>query len=162
MERWPQDVATEDAPLAAEWDAYRCGNISALVEAVSKHVRAKWPGVQVSAAIQSYPYCTKGAQEWERWCREKWVDFVCPMDYSASTHILRPKLPRQLEVWRETGTPVYPGMGVMSSRSRCDALECARQMAIMRGMGFPGISFFALSKATFPVMDILAEGPLRK
>lgn len=162
VENWPADCADENGVLAKEWDDFRASQISRLVEAVGNYVHKNYPGVEVSASIQSYPACTLGAQRWEDWCRNKWVDFVCPMDYSQSVREFEAKLPLQKQVCDETGVGVYPGIGVHSSRSLLDALDCARQIEVARKAGFPGYSFFSLKEKTFPVFDVLAKGPMSK
>jgi len=157
---WPDDCYNENGSLAKEWDDFRASQITRLVEAVSKYVHKKYPKVEVSASIQSYPSCTMAAQRWEDWCRNKWLDFVCPMDYSQSVREFEAKFPLQSQVYEETGIGVYPGIGVHSSRSLLDALDCARQIEVARKNGFPGYSFFSLKDKTFPVFDVLVKGPM--
>lgn len=162
VENWPEDCYNENGPLAKEWDDFRASQISRLVEAVSKYVRKHYPKVEVSASIQSYPACTAAAQRWEEWCLNGWVDFVCPMDYSQSVREFEAKLPLQKKICDKSGVGVYPGIGIHSSRSLLDALDCARQIEVVREAGFPGYSFFSIKEKTFPVFDVLAKGPMGK
>ena len=162
VENWPEDVELKTAPLAQEWDAYRKETISALVEDVAKRVRKAYPNIEISAAVQSYnPEDMPNAQDWPRWCRERWLDFVCPMDYTPLSVLLGNKARPQKKVMDATGVPVYPGIGIYSGRSRLDALAAARQIELLRSMGFPGYTFFSFRADTYPEFDVLAEGPLR-
>lgn len=162
VDNWPADVELKDAPLSAEWDAYRRSNLNALVEDVAKRVRSAYPKVEISAAVQSYdPGNTPNAQDWPRWCRERWVDFVCPMDYTNLSVFLGNMARLQKPVMDATGVPVYPGIGIYSGRSRLDAASAARQIALLREMGFTGYTFFSFRADTYPEFDALAQGPMR-
>ena len=59
------------------------------------------------------------------------------------------------------GAPVYPGIGIYSGRSRLDALAAARQIELLRSMGFQGYTFFSFRADTYPEFDVLAQGPMR-
>ena len=160
---WPADVEAADAPLVKEWDAFRCANISALVEDVAKRVRAAYPKIEISAAVQRYdPAVTPpNAQDWPRWCREKWVDFVCPMDYTNLKVFLGNITRAQKPVMDATGVPIYPGIGVYSGRSRLDAFAAAAQITLLRELGFTGYTFFSFRADTYPEFDALVLGPMR-
>ena len=163
VENWPADVEPADAPLVKEWDEFRKDSISALVEDVAKRVRRDFPKVEISAAVQSYdPSVTPpNAQDWPRWCREKWVDFVCPMDYTSIRFCLKNMVLPQKPVMDATGVPIYPGIGVYSGRSRLDALSAANQILLLRELGFAGYTFFSFRADTYPEFDALALGPMR-
>lgn len=157
---WPRDCAESDGPLAAHWDAFRRSTITELVRRVSREVRSRYPQVEISAAVTtSHEDC---AADWPRWCREKWLDFVCPMTYTPSLVQFNRWLDFANKVQSESGTPVYPGVGMFSSCSQLDALACARQLDRLRKRGFGGVSFFKVCGRSFPILDLLGKGPLRQ
>lgn len=155
---WPRDCAEADGPLAAHWDAFRRNTITELVRRVSREARSRYPQVEISAAVTtSHEDC---AADWPRWCREKWLDFACPMTYTPSLKRLDSWIDFANTVRTETGTPVYPGIGVYSSCSQLDAYSCVQQLEHIRSRGFGGVAFFKFCERTFGVMDLLGKGPL--
>ena len=157
---WPKDCAYVDGPFAAQWDAFRRDTISELVKRVSRAVRLKHPEVEISAAVTTFH--EDCASDWPRWCREKWLDFVCPMTYTMSMRQLEGWIGFDAKVQSETGIPVYPGIGVFSSCSQLDAITCAQQLDLIRQRGFRGFAFFKLCSQSFPAIDMLGKGPLAK
>ena len=79
---WPVDVT--EGPLRERYLDFRRGNISRLVEAVSRGARAIRPGVKVSAAVfWNLPTDRdRIGQDWGMWLEKGWLDFVCPMTYT--------------------------------------------------------------------------------
>ena len=95
-----------------KWSAFRAGLISSVVSNVAQYARAN--GKEVSAALQRdapTDYVRKG-QDWLRWCREGWLDFVCPMDYYWSPDVYRGFVLRQREWLKGARTKFYPGIGI--------------------------------------------------
>ena len=157
---WPKDCAYVDGPLAAQWDEFRRDTISELVRRVASEVRIRYPKVEISAAVTTFH--EDCASDWPRWCREKWLDFVCPMTYTMSMRQLEGWIDFDAKVQAETGIPVYPGIGVFSSCSQLDALACAQQLDLIRRRGFRGFAFFKICSQSFPTFDMLGKGPLTK
>ena len=141
IKNWPQDVLAR-GPFRAQWLDWRRGNITAVVQAVSAQARALKPKIKISAAVfRNWPADRDGVgQDWKLWCEQGWLDFVCPMDYTQSD--------RQFENWvalqREWAgkVPVYPGIGVSSSRSRLGADRTIGQIAITRRQDTKGFVIF--------------------
>jgi len=139
---WPADVITGDRHQ--EWVEYRCSRISAIVQRVSAAIRRAAPGVKISAAVfAGWPECRESVgQDWVRWCKEGWLDFVCPMNYtpdpvahSRLTQIHRAALP--------PGFPLVEGIGINSGVGRIEAPEVlAAQIALDRKQGVAGFLGF--------------------
>jgi len=139
---WPTDVTK--GPRQAEWTEYRCGRISALVQRVSTRLRKEAPKVKISAAVfRDWPACRESVgQDWVRWCREGWLDFVCPMNYT-----LDPKLfAERTTIHRQAlpaGFPLIEGIGIQSgSGTMNDAGRLAVQIALARRHGAVGFAGF--------------------
>ena len=83
------------------------------------------------------------AQDWPRWCREKWVDFVCPMDYTKSADLFDGIVRHQMEV---TGkVKVYPGIGLSCwPDDGEDIRRFGEHIEIVRKLGLSGFTVFAL------------------
>jgi uncharacterized lipoprotein YddW (UPF0748 family) len=77
----------EDAVISALWKNWRVSNISAVVSGVAGRVRTLNPTMQISAAVFSDPAKSPDmvAQDWLEWCRNGYLDIVCPMNYLDST-----------------------------------------------------------------------------
>ncbi|MHB9010059.1 MAG: family 10 glycosylhydrolase [Limisphaerales bacterium] len=110
LPRWPQDVLTDGAPRQF-WLDWRRGHITAVVKAVSEQARAVRPKVKLSAAVYRNWVTDRDsvAQDWKLWCERGYLDFVCPMNYTASDAQFENWV-RQQRVWAGR-TPCYPGIG---------------------------------------------------
>ena len=108
--RWPQDVL-RDGPQRQAWLDWRRSQITAVVKAVSEQARAARPNVRVSAAVfRNWPRDRdEVGQDWKLWCERGYLDFVCPMDYTASDAQFGNWVNQQ-KTWSGR-TPCYPGIG---------------------------------------------------
>ena len=158
---WPEDVR-KSANLAREWDAFRCGNITALVRAVSKRVRTECPGVQISASVfhtnEETPH--KVGQDWGAWCREGLLDFVCPMDYYISTHFAFKGLVRShFGYFRDSKAKLRPGIGITCWQSTLDDMEnLVEQVKAVRELGLDGFYIFDYSRRMVQALPALRMG----
>ena len=140
---WPKDVL-KDGGRYAEWIEFRCRRISAIVEHVSTKIRAANPKVKISAAVfRDWPRCREtNGQDWARWCREGWLDFVCPMNYTNSDETFLKNCISHRDGLPE-GFPVVQGIGTNSGNSRMDdpgqallQVMLARQQGAVGFVGF--------------------------
>lgn len=160
VERWPQDVRS-DPKLAEAWQAFRCGNITAVVEAVHRQVKAAYPKMSISAAVFRNPQADPRsvAQDWSMWCRNGWLDFVCPMDYVDSPHLFRNAVIMQRQAVGRV--PVYPGIGLSCWKNPDDAVNLALQIQAARSAGAEGFTVFNFDGHAERVLPILRHGPVR-
>lgn len=139
---WPTDVI--DGPRKAEWIEYRCARISALVERISTRIRQIAPKVKISAAVfRDWPACRENnGQDWVRWCKEGWLDFVCPMNYTLDTKLFAERCAAHREAVPK-GFPIVQGIGIASGQgSMKTSAEVAVQIAIARQHGAAGFVGF--------------------
>ncbi len=163
LTNWPGAVYGAGAPLKREWTAFRAGNISRVVQEVSRRVRAETPGVQVSAALFGNPARDPEtiAQDWPRWCREGWLDFACNMDYVESAALFRSQVRAQLAAAGKT--PLYPGIGLSCwENDGRDAVRLAKQIAAARSLGLGGFTVFNLDRRAERALPLLRLGPTRE
>ncbi|NQU11819.1 family 10 glycosylhydrolase, partial [bacterium] len=138
---WPRDVREGGARRPA-WLDWRRGNITAVVKAVSDQARAIKPEIKLSAAVFRNWEVDRDqvGQDWKQWCEAGYLDFVCPMDYTAGDV--------QFENWvvqqqRWAGrTPCYPGIGVSASHSTLPPDQVIAQINITRRRGTGGFVLF--------------------
>ncbi len=85
---WP---TISDSEIQARWLDFRAAHVSELVKTVAERVRREAPGVQLSAAVFPNPKSDKYGlgQDWTLWCREGWLDWVAPMNYTVSPMLLK-------------------------------------------------------------------------
>ncbi|MFO8079733.1 MAG: family 10 glycosylhydrolase [Armatimonadota bacterium] len=141
VENWPEDLRTDEFEDA--WTQWRCDQISALVEATAREVRAIKPHVKISAAVfQNYPGTRASiGQDWLHWVEQGWVDFLCPMNYTNSDATFATTVARQVQ--QVAGrVPLYPGIGASASRSTLSADRVAGQVQIARNLGADGFTIF--------------------
>jgi len=140
---WPEDVL-EGGKRHAAYTEFRCERISALVEHISTAVRRVNPTVKISAAVfADWPACRENVgQDWARWCREGWLDFVCPMTYTTDPELYR----RLLDAHRRAvppGFPVVEGIGIASgSGTMTDPGRVALHIVLARKAGAAGFCGF--------------------
>ena len=140
---------------------WRCDQITRLVKAVSEQARKMNPRIKISAAVfKDYPRCRETVgQDWKAWIEAGYLDFVCPMDYTADNDQFRNVVAKQLDIVAGH-TPVYPGIG--ASAPGLPPEQVARQIYIARNLGTSGFTIFNydLSVAT-EVLPALSKGLTR-
>ncbi|MDH7570034.1 MAG: family 10 glycosylhydrolase, partial [Armatimonadota bacterium] len=140
---WPAEVM--EGARHGDWVEFRCRRISAIVQRVSSAIRQAAPRVKISAAVFSNWPDNRDAvgQDWVRWCKEGWLDFVCPMNYTRSPAIFV----ERARVHREAlppGFPMVQGIGINAGTGRMEqASELAVQIALARQQGAAGFIGFA-------------------
>lgn len=158
LTNWPAQVRADEA-LKLKWAAFRAANITAVVRAVAARVRAESPGVQISAAVFRNPATDADTvgQDWPRWCREGWLDFVCPMDYVHSAAMFR----SQARLQRDAvgSAKVYPGIGLSCwTNDGEDAVRLAKQIQAARDLGLGGFTVFNFDRRAEAVLPLLRLG----
>ncbi len=156
VKNWPVDVVSGE--YSDEFDQWRCDQITPLVKSVSEQARKINPKIKISAAVfKDYPGSRKSVgQDWKAWVEAGYLDFVCPMDYTASNDQFRNVVAKQLDIVTND-TPVYPGIG--ASAPGLPPEQVARQIYIARNLGVTGFTIFNydLSVAT-ELLPALSKG----
>lgn len=159
---WPQ-AAQAGGSQEAKFKTWRAAQITDFVRRVRSEINAVNPSVKLSAAVyQSYPSCRDAVgQDWGDWLAKGYVDFVCPMNYTADESNFRAITARQLSL-PGARNRVMPGIGVMSSESQLRADEVIAQIHAARAVGATGFVLFDLS-ATLrtDILPILGLGTTR-
>lgn len=140
---WPKDVQKGGERHDA-WVEFRCRRISAIVQRVSTAVRQANPKIKISAAVfRDWPSCRENnGQDWARWCREGWLDFVCPMNYTNSDELFQSNCADHRAALPE-GFPVAQGIGINSGNSRmADPGQVLLQIMLARQQGAIGFVGF--------------------
>lgn len=141
--KWPADVLAKGA-RREEWIKWCQDNITALVKSTSAEVRKLRPGIQISAAV--FRNWTVDSivvmQDWKQWCEKGYLDFVCPMDYTASLSTYDTWVRKQKE-WAGPARLV-PGIGASSSRTLLPVDQVIEQIQITRQHRAGGFIIFNL------------------
>lgn len=158
LTNWPAQVRTDDA-FRRGWAAFRAANISDVVREVSRRVRAERPGVRISAAVYRNPSTDADTigQDWPAWCRNGWLDFVCPMDYVESPAMFK----SQARVQRDAvgAAKLRPGIGLSCwTNDGEDAVRLAKQIQAVRDLGLGGFAVFNLDRRAEAVLPLLRMG----
>ena len=143
IDNWPGAIRKNDE-LLQQWTQFRCDNISTVVEAVSTQARKVRPGIRISAAVfPNGPLDRQHiGQDWKLWCERGWLDFVCPMDYTAYDTSFAGLVKNQRE-WAGK-VPVYPGIGLSVWPEKNDLVGLAEKVKIARQAGCKGFMVFEL------------------
>lgn len=143
--RWPDDCF--NGPRQAEYHDWRCRQITALVESVSRQSRAIKPQIKISAAVfGSYPDCRRSVgQDWPLWAEKGYVDFLCPMDYTPDDRQFVRLVSNQRRLVK---VPLYPGIGATASRMALSGDRGVGQIHWARQLGAEGFTIFDFGPGT--------------
>ncbi len=78
------------------WIQFLSDGLSAFVQHLSRHVHARHSAIILSAAVKPDPERAhlKFFQNWEQWAQQGWLDWVIPMNYTASNREFERRLRR--------------------------------------------------------------------
>jgi uncharacterized lipoprotein YddW (UPF0748 family) len=144
------DLLAGPALHPSEWDAYRREVLSALAIRLADAARAERPGIVLSAAVvpDEAAAVSNKFQDWPRWLAGRVIQAICPMTYTADSHLFV----QQVEAVRErtaSGQPLWAGIGAY----RLDVAGIAEKVALARRAGAQGVVLFS--------HESLAPGDLR-
>lgn len=145
---WPKGVDGNKG-IDPIWIETRTDVIDGIVKTMRDEVR-KHPRVEISAAVFDPPATTKVliGQDWTRWAKEGWLDFVCPMDYFTDNEALREELLAEMPVAAESKAKIYPGLAISWSRGENKAKDLKEQIGMARAYAPGGFVIFYWSKDT--------------
>ncbi len=141
VENWPADC---NGALREEWMQFRCDNITTVVRTVAEQVRQRKPQVKISAAVFSdYPACKYWVgQDWVFWARQKYLDFVCPMNYTDNNTRFRNLVTNQVALVNHV-IPLYSGIGQFIIPDD----QVVAQIEIARELGAEGFILFNMGRS---------------
>ena len=144
---WPKECFSGDRK--DEYNDWRCRQISELVAAVSREAKKLRPGLKISAAVfGSYPGCRESvAQDWPAWIKAGYLDFVCPMDYTADDAELASLVRKQMKLIGGR-VPLYVGIGATATGIHLTPDQVVGQIVTARSLGAGGFSIFNFSPQT--------------
>ncbi len=156
MVNWPMDVTTGSYQQA--YLQFRRDNITQLVAAVSEQARTVRPSIQISAAV--FPYWTSArddvGQDWRLWAQRRYLDFVCPMQYTESASLFESETKRSAR-WIGGNIPLRPGIGATLGLAPDGTL---RQVQATRRLA-DGFVLFNYDRALLDHLDLLRLGATR-
>jgi uncharacterized lipoprotein YddW (UPF0748 family) len=161
VNKWPADVRN-DGELVAKWSDFRRQQITTVVAAVAERARQIRPGIRISAAVfQNWPVDRDAVgQDWRLWCQKGYLDFVCPMDYTASGGHFQQMVQKQF-AWAGK-VPCYPGIGVSTWSDPTDICKLIEQINITRQLKTGGFTVFNYGRTeAAQVLPLLGEGMTR-
>ncbi len=159
---WPADMR-KDADLAPKWLDFRRQQITTVVAAVAGRAREIRPGIKISAAVFRNWLTDRDTvgQDWKLWCEQGYLDFVCPMDYTASAGQFRHMIEPQL-TWAGK-VPCYPGIGLSTWSDPADICNLIEQINITRQLKTGGFTIFNYGSAeATQILPLLGEGMTRR
>ena len=145
---WPKGVDGNKG-IDPAWVETRTDVIDGIVKTMRDEVR-RHPGVELSAAVFDPPATVKVliGQDWPRWAKEGWLDFVCPMDYFTDVEALRAELLEEMPIAAEVRSKIYPGLAISWSGGENKAKALREQIGMARAYAPGGFVVFYWSKDT--------------
>jgi uncharacterized lipoprotein YddW (UPF0748 family) len=144
---WPKECHA--GTLKAEYNAWRCKQIMHLVAAVHDAAKKIRPEIKISAAVfPNYPHCRETkAQDWPEWVKAGYLDFICPMDYTANDEEFQSLVRNQLQLL-EGRIPLCAGIGATATGVRLSPERVMEQIGHARQLGAAGFTIFNLDPRT--------------
>lgn len=144
---WPTVVRKGER--AAHYQRWKQDVITDLVREVSRSVRAANPDIDISAAVWNDPDIGRSefGQDWVKWVKAGYLDFVCPMSYTTSETTLR-KWTRKQKKLVAGKVPIYAGLGVYMMKKPA---QLNRQLKIVREEDLPGYVLYNFTDRTLDV-----------
>lgn len=142
VQHWPADCAP-GGPLADAYGDFKREMISSFVQQASQELRAIKPKLQISAAVFAYPAQAERSvfQDWPRWVKEGWVDFVCPMTYTEDADSFADATGAQAALVGPD--KLRPGIQVTFDHGRVVALDTlVDELKAAAKLGAPGVTAF--------------------
>jgi len=162
VNNWPADVR-DNEELSEKWLDFRREQITAVVAAVAQRAKKSRPDIKISAAVfRDWPvHRNSVGQDWKLWCDRGYLDFVCPMDYTAQSSRFRRMVEQQL-TWAGK-VPCCPGIGLSVWSDPADICKLIEQINITRQLGTGGFTIFNYSRTeAAEVLPLLGKGMTRK
>ena len=155
----PSDIEPFTKPVL-DWQLWRENLINSFVSDVSTELKKVRPGIQISAAVGSIPSDSRMSllQDWGHWADNKWVDFLCPMDYTSNSSYFEKVIDA---AYARVGDHVLlaPGLGFFLTP---DVAPVLQQIDLTRTKALGGFSLFASAYLDSTKLQALSGGPFRK
>jgi uncharacterized lipoprotein YddW (UPF0748 family) len=136
---------------ADAWDDWRRERVTALVHDIAHAVRARRPGLAMSAAVWSHAdraYLAL-AQDWRAWLEDGSLDFAVPMAYTRDDRLLRYQAEHFAGL--PIGKRIWVGLGTWLFASEPE--RALAQIALVEQAGVHNLSLFSYdSIATEPAL----------
>lgn len=142
------------------WHMWREQQVDSFVREVSEDLRKIRPNLKISAAVGSTPNESRISllQDWGHWADNKWVDFLCPMDYTSNNEYFRKTVDLAYDRVKDHAL-LAPGLGLQICREIAPFIE---QIGITRTKPVEGSTLFASEYLDQPRLTALAEGVFSK
>ena len=155
----PLDIQPFTKPVI-DWHLWRENLVNDFVRDVSAELKAVRPGIQISAAVASYPDSARLSffQNWEHWAANKWVEFLAPMDYTSSINDFANRVKSSSERIANRAL-LASGIGLLEQKGSDTMLA---QIEVARKQPVQGVTLFASAYLDKERLNALADGPFKK
>ncbi len=149
--------------IRADWAKYRMDGVSQLVRQVYQAAKALQPQAAISAAVFYRIASAQNVfQDWPRWLREGFIDYVLPMAYVLEDERLAEALAEYKTIDPQLER-IIPGLSLYR-REAGKAVPRSpemvlRQVDLCRQAGARGVNLFALAYLSDEIIAALSSGP---
>ncbi|MCD6351577.1 MAG: family 10 glycosylhydrolase [Armatimonadetes bacterium] len=152
--------------IGKAWAEYRKDGVSQLVKSVFEAVKALRPDAAVTAAVFATLRSADSVfQDWPRWIREGFIDYVLPMAYVMTDADLEERF-KDWESVNPDLSQIIPGLSLYQrvhgkAEPRPPDLVL-HQIELCRKHPYHGVNFFALAYLNDDLVKALSEGPFKQ
>lgn len=123
----------------SRWGQFQRDAVSGFVRRLSEHIRQKFPGKFISAAVK--PEIQKAHwqfyQEWDKWLQKDWLDFAVPMNYTPGRTLFNRRINHILRVADRPRVLMGIGLYNQSAGGAMDKIQVTRDYQL------PGFVLFS-------------------
>jgi uncharacterized lipoprotein YddW (UPF0748 family) len=139
-----EQVSAEELALPgaiAKFLDFRRGIITPFVQAARERTRAAGVAHSMAARADYFGAALVEGQDWAAWARDGLYDFIAPMSYTTDRQRHRDFIRMQVAVV-DGATPVYDGVGRLSSAGELSPAQMREQMEDGAEEGADGVAIF--------------------
>lgn len=167
--QWPEDLFKDEAKggCQKQWCDFRVEAITSHIREIRAAITAVNPNVELwsSCFPKAEEALVSEGQDWRSWCREGLIDRLDMMDYAITPAAFEGLIVDQrkfdLGSFKRVGPTFGPVRWNAAGTVAHKALYAAQHIAAIRRQGYRTFTFFQLTEETKPVLEILAQGPLK-
>ncbi len=153
--------------ILSDWARYRMDGVSELVRQVYTNAKKIRQDVAISAAVFYRIASARNVfQDWVRWLKEEFIDYVLPMAYVMTDRELTDALDEYRTIDPNLSR-IIPGLSLYMRDEGGKAIPrppelVLRQVEICRKYGARGVNFFSLAYLSDDIIGSLVNEPFRE
>ncbi|MBL7131866.1 MAG: family 10 glycosylhydrolase [Candidatus Omnitrophica bacterium] len=140
------------------WDDWKRGQVTAMVEVISKQIKNKSDDLLVSCAVIPSPECAYSVafQDWSLWLEKGFVDYVVIMNYTRDNRLAKERVASAISHCGKGKIFVGVGAFLMSNEPELFLEQC-KIISVLKPHGIVFFSYDDISKEAEMIARVLSQ-----